>query len=102
MQAWIWLGAYAVGFVLLQVYLYRYFIGSSDSGGTATSVPRGTPDTNREQETPSAIGYETDRTVDRGPPEDIDVDESVRCDECGAYNEHDQMFNYCRECGQRL
>jgi formylmethanofuran dehydrogenase subunit E len=102
MQTWIWLGAYTVGFVLLQVYLYRYFIRGSDSGSTATSVPRGAPETSREQETPGALGYETDETVNRGPPESIDVDEAVRCDECGAYNERDQMFAYCRECGQKL
>jgi formylmethanofuran dehydrogenase subunit E len=102
MQTWIWLGAYAVGFVLLQMYLYRYFIRGSDSGNTASGVPRGAFDANREQETPGAPGYETDRTVDRGPPEDIDVDEAIRCEECGAYNERDQMFVYCRECGQKL
>ena len=102
MQTWIWLGAYAVGFVLLQVYLYRYFIRGSDSGGTASGVPGGVLDATREQEPLDVLGYDTGRRMDREPPEDIDIDEPVRCAECGAYNERDQMFVYCRACGQKL
>jgi hypothetical protein len=106
METWVWLGAYVVGFVLLQVYLYQYFIrrrSSSESGGTTTSLGGGTLDTDSEQETSGGVRHsDVDHTPDLGPPQNLDDGDAVRCDECGAYNENDQMFAYCRNCGETL
>lgn len=104
MQTWIWLGAYLVGFVLLQVYLYRWFIGRSGSGTTTAGVSnRRALDVAKEQDSPGVVGYDdADGSPDPAPPEDLDTEEAVRCDECGAYNESDQMFVYCQNCGAKL
>ena len=84
METWLWLLAYLVGFALLQVYLYRYFV---------KSTPR-----SPEQTTPVSEGGA--RAVD--VPENVPEGDLVSCRECGAYNENHPMFTFCRECGDRL
>jgi len=114
METWAWLGAYVVGFVLLQVYLYRYFMNrdatsnsggtATESGGTATGVSGLPVDADDDQtHTGGRVRHaDVDHTPDLGPPGELTVDEAVRCDECGAYNEREQMFRYCRNCGEKL
>jgi len=86
METWAWLAAYLVGFALLQLYLYRYFMRRS---ATADSPERTTP-----------VGESRSRSLD--PPENVPDGDLVSCTTCGAYNENDAMFTYCRECGDRL
>jgi len=106
METWVWLGAYVVGFVLLQVYLYQYFIrrsSGSESGGTTTSLGGGTLETDSERESSGRVRHSNvDHTPDLGPPGSLDAGDAARCDECGAYNEREQMFVYCRNCGEKL
>jgi hypothetical protein len=106
METWVWLGAYLVGFVLLQVYLYRYFIkrGRSESGTTTAGLSRQRAlRADGEQERPGAIGHGDGETrPDPAVPADLDIEDAIRCGECGAYNERDQMFVYCQHCGEKL
>ena len=83
MEAWAWLLAYLVGFALLQLYLYRYFMKST------TTAPEPTP-----------VAEGGTRAVD--VPENVPTEALVSCPECGAYNENHPMFTFCRECGDRL
>jgi DNA-directed RNA polymerase subunit RPC12/RpoP len=84
METWVWLAAYLVGFALLQLYLYRYFMRQSRTGAERT--------------TPSSEG----RSNAIDPPDDVSSDDLVSCEHCGSYNENHQMFYFCRECGNRL
>lgn len=85
METWAWLLAYLLGFALLQLYLYRYFMKSTTtkSPERTTPVPEG--------------GARTVEAAENVPSEDL-----VACTNCGAYNESHAMFRYCRECGERL
>ncbi len=86
MEIWAWLGAYLVGFALLQLYLYRYFIGSTAGDRSADgATPRGG------EATPNAVDRETRATTD-----------TCTCSECGTPNKNDQAFTFCRNCGSRL
>jgi hypothetical protein len=108
MNTWAWLGAYLVGFVLLQVLVYYYFRRRTTDSST-TTVGDGSPsevggfEAGPEQE-PAPHGSDGGgRLGGSAPPEsDLDPDEAIRCGECGAYNAHDQMFLFCRNCGERL
>ncbi|MXR51067.1 hypothetical protein GRX03_05530 [Halovenus sp. WSH3] len=89
METWAWLIAYLLGFALLQLYLYRYFIGGESTANSSA-----------ENATPGFDGS-------AGPvsPDDIDSDpdgEYVNCAQCGGHNEADAVFTYCRHCGARL
>lgn len=85
METWVWLAAYLIGFALLQLYLYRYFMNQSTTG----SSERATPVADRRG---SALEV----------PEDVSEGDLVTCEHCGSYNESHQMFSFCRECGNRL
>jgi len=88
MELWAWLVAYLLGFALLQVYLYRYFIGGQSAGESST-----------EQATPA---YSEGGTSPVARPEQSDDGDLVACGECGTYNERTAAFTYCKECGSRL
>jgi hypothetical protein len=77
-----WLVAYLVGFGAVQLVLYRYFRRDGPA-------PDATPG---RAESPAPVSVDT--------PDGNAV--SVRCDECGADNELDSMFAYCRSCASRL
>ena len=103
MRTWVLLGAYLLGFVLLQVYLYRQFIGRSGSGTTTAGTSRrGGVDAEREQDSPGMLGHDDGESPPDSAPAELDTEDAVRCDECGAYNESHQMFAYCRHCGEKL
>ena len=87
MRTWTWLIAYLVGFALLQLYLYRYFI----SGGSTT-------DTSTTNATP---GFEGGGTAERQGGAEL-PDDTVACQQCGAYNESHATFRFCKHCGARL
>ncbi len=85
MNAWGWLLAYVLGFGLLQLLLYRYFRGDEPSVEAAPNpVDSGT----------------SGRPVDepRADPEEG----VVRCGDCGARNDADGGYTYCRECASAL
>lgn len=88
MELWAWLVAYLLGFALLQMYLYRYFIRGQSTGKSSA-----------EQTTP-AYSEGGSAPVDR--PEVSDASDLVACGECGAYNEREAAFTYCKQCGRRL
>jgi hypothetical protein len=87
METWAWLAAYVIGFALLQVYLYMYFIKGRSTGTESTTTPQGIADgraTSLEAQEPAGEG------------------DLVSCANCGAYNENHQMFTFCKQCGNRL
>lgn len=100
MEAWTWLGAFLVGVVVAQTYLYwRATERRSDSGDlsgrrTTGGGYNGGPGAVGRRDT--AHPTETDSTA--GP----DAEAVVRCAECRARNRRDEMFVYCRRCGERL
>jgi len=89
MQTWAWLVAYVIGFALLQVYLYLYFIKgrSTRAESSAETSPQRVPEGGRGR-------------VEA--PEGISDGDAVSCGNCGTYNENDPMFTFCKECGERL
>ena len=86
---WIWVLVYVVGFVLFQVFLYRY-------------LQRG--ETTLEQPTPDYGDGDGDEEIRRLPKSASDGTdrEGVRCRHCGTYNESEQLYTYCRECTEPL
>lgn len=86
MQTWAWLIAYLLGFGLLQVYLYRYFIGGESTSSSSA-----------ESTTPQGAG-----PVDTGNPRSDPDGEYVTCGECGGHNEGSAVFTYCKHCGAQL
>lgn len=89
MESWTWLGAYLVGFALLQVYLYLYFM----RGRTRTT------DT-RPESAPSGVSEGTQSTFE--PPSAVEDGDLRCCEACGTYNRNDSMFIFCKACGERL
>lgn len=87
METWAWLVAYLLGFALLQLYLYRYFI---DGSSTDTSTTNATP------------GFEGGAPVESGQRSTELPEGTVACKECGAYNESHSTFTFCKHCGARL
>jgi len=86
MEIWAWLGAYLVGFALLQLFLYRYFIGGSTASDPST-----------ESTTPQFEGASA--PVERPQTNEDDI---VACQECGTPNRLDPAFTFCKSCGNRL
>jgi len=88
MELWAWLVAYLLGFALLQLYLYRYFIkgGSANDSATEGATPAYSEG--------GASGVEH---TDRSGGGDL-----VACSQCGTYNEREAAFTFCKECGERL
>ncbi|WP_302082746.1 DUF7577 domain-containing protein [Salinibaculum rarum] len=87
MEAWAWLAAYLIGFALLQLVLYRYFQRGESTHDAESRDP----------------GY---KRLEGSAAADIDAsterDDAVVCQQCGALNDRDGMFSYCRECAEPL
>lgn len=83
MELWGWIIAYVVGFAILQLVVYRYLRNGEDTDLLQTTPP------NRESARP-------DETGERGN------DATRRCSNCGARNDPDGPFTYCRRCARRL
>jgi hypothetical protein len=81
MNAWAWIAAYVVGFAFLQLLVYRY-LGRKTGGTTSPAAPDAAGVT--------AIGA------------DSGGDETVRCGDCGAVNDSEPGYRFCRECSSRL
>lgn len=80
MDPWVWLAAYLLGFGLLQVLLYRYF---------RREIPRG------EATTPASVEHPGPRAAAGG---EVGEETGARCPHCGADNEPDPAYTFCREC----
>ncbi len=94
-QLW-WLALALVGFALLQVALYRYFHGDSPPERPATD-PGAHTESGRKPGTRSAeVG-----PVTREERSTADAD-GVTCAHCGAHNERDSVYTYCRRCLEPL
>ena len=91
MEALGWLVAYVVGFGLVQLLLYRYIQRDDAAPDAAARGVDRSPGRSMEQ---SPVG-----PGERDPSE---ADEGVRCRHCGAVNEPDQMFSYCKQCAGPL
>jgi hypothetical protein len=89
METWAWLGAYLLGFALLQVYLYMYFMRGRTTTGDRSH-----------ESTPSTPSESSSAPV--SPPDGLNDSELLCCESCGTYNRSDPMFVYCKECGTRL
>ncbi|MFB6075303.1 MAG: hypothetical protein ABEJ89_09840 [Haloarculaceae archaeon] len=87
MDAWAWLLAYVVGFGLLQLLLFRYFRGEEPSLEASPNPV----------ERPAAAAGEQPRE----PPEP-EEEGVVRCEHCGALNDAEGGYTYCRECVRPL
>ncbi len=97
MEPPLWLALAVVSFALLQLALYRYFRGESSSEGPATN-PGARTDTGRDTGTRSGeFGFVTRD----GPPSGPNAD-GVTCPRCGAQNERDTVYTYCRRCVEPL
>jgi len=100
MEAWVWLAAYLVGFALLQLVLYRYFQGSESAESESHE-----PGYRRLERSAgrSDVGAEDVDTVRETETATADTEQdAVVCQQCGALNERNSMFSYCRECASPL
>lgn len=82
MNPWAWIAAYVVGFALLQLLLVRYL--GRDTGGGAASTPA------------SEAGAGSHQSSGGGAAD------AITCPACGAVNESDQGYSFCRECIEPL
>lgn len=85
MEMWTWIAVYLVGFVLLQLYLYRHFAKQSTATDSTSDHATSAPDTQASSIDPSESSSDI-----------------VICDDCGTHNENHATFTFCRECGGRL
>jgi hypothetical protein len=90
MEAWAWLAAYLIGFALLQLVLYRYF----QRGESTHDADTREPGYKRLEGSAASTDIDTEADSDR--------EDAVVCQQCGAFNERDGMFSYCRECAEPL
>jgi hypothetical protein len=83
MDPWAWILAYVVGFALLQLLLYRYL--GRDARGTDAATP-----TARE----GSAGLTGGAHAPTG--------DAVTCRHCGAENDREASYRFCRECTSPL
>jgi len=86
--AWLWILVYVLVFGVFQLLLYRYLQGEEHPP--------------IEQATPDYGDAEMSRSRTGAIPAETSGGEAVRCPRCGAYNERDPAYTYCKECVQRL
>lgn len=91
MEALGWLVAYVVGFGLVQLLLYRYI--QRDDASPDAAPGRVDQSAGRSMEQSSARPDESTAGEDEA---------GVHCRHCGAFNEYDQMFTYCKQCAGPL
>lgn len=102
--AWIFL--YAVALVVFQVLVYRYLWTRDEpfERTTPQARPNGDGDTledpspSRQMRTDASAGLW--RTTQS--PQSIEALSERHCQHCGAQNEPDRAFTFCRNCAGRL
>ncbi|WP_136689884.1 DUF7577 domain-containing protein [Halorhabdus amylolytica] len=91
---WGWIAAYLLGFLLFQAVIYWYLQGDGTSFEEPTpGYTEGDVATHPAVDRPDRDGQGSDGTVPDG---------SVRCPYCGASNEREPNYTYCRECVREL
>lgn len=96
MNAWALLAVYAGTIVVLQVLVYLYYRRRSDQserGQIGASFPN--HDGGQGGQSPGTVGGEADGL-------DATAANTVTCPHCGATNEADPIYTYCRNCGGEL
>ncbi|MHB9287690.1 hypothetical protein ACKVMT_11720 [Halobacteriales archaeon Cl-PHB] len=89
MEPWAWLAAYLVGFAFLQLLLYRYF--REETSGQGQAGPERSASGGRDPVRPRTDGGAASQS-----------DDAVHCAHCGARNERDPAYTFCRECANPL
>ena len=97
MAPWEWLIGYVVLFALLHVLLYYAYVRRNGSTGTTASASYHEGDGAPLHSAPRVDGYSQQGVEEPPPPPDIDGD-PLTCRHCGAANERDPTFTYCRIC----
>lgn len=98
MEPWGWILAYLVGFTLFQLLLVRYFSDDRTLGGVSFESNEASPPQSNEP----------GRSMGETAPRPFAGDESeeretgMHCPQCGAFNEDEQTFTYCRKCLAQL
>lgn len=85
MEVWTWILAYIVGFSLLQLLVYRYFRNQE------ASVEQASPRSVERYAAPV-------EQLEHEPLARPDGGDGVHCQRCGAYNQHESTYRYCRKC----
>jgi len=98
MQSWGWAIASVILLVtLVQLLAYYYLV----RGGRGQSVLSSSTEGNRS--TGGVSRREALGAPDEREPTGPGVDEDVRrCSNCGAHNESDPIYTFCRNCGAQL
>lgn len=103
MEVWAILVASLLGFALVQLSLYIYFT-TGQSGRSESSADGPVPGL------PDGAGGGSDRPGDSGHADghghgdgpghgDHDI---LYCRACGTANRNEQLFTFCKACGERL
>ena len=92
MDPWGWILIYLVGFALFQLVLFRYVSdGQAADGMSLESGETAGPQTLDRGQPAREPGAGPEATTD-----------GVRCPHCGADNDDEQPFTYCRKCLAQL
>jgi ribosomal protein S14 len=113
MELWLWVIGVVVGFILFSGLFSRYRRDGKESGPLTDGAPPAGDNGSHDEGNPrpdlppedghghavfsGASGEMAAQTVDEPM-----VDDGRRCRRCGASNEVNPAFTYCRECVQRL
>lgn len=97
MNTWTLLAIYAATIVVLQVMVYLYYRrrhnDQGERGGLRTSFPN--HEGGSGGQSPGAPGSEANSV-------NAETNRTVTCPHCGATNEADPVYTYCRNCGGEL
>lgn len=110
MDAWQWVLVYALSLVVVQVFVYLYLRGDdrersfelseeSERGqGTPPTAAPSQPYAPPSQHTPSGESHRSSDVNHAVSPEE----EAIVCRHCGARNEREGIYTYCRSCTAQL
>lgn len=98
MGVWVYVVAYLVAFVVIQLVVYRYLRGRNGDAGVAlasgSNADRGA---GRDPE-----ASDRNDPLDRRSLADADATSDRRCPACGTANDPDGPYTFCRNCATRL
>lgn len=111
MEVWQWVLVYALLLVLIQVFVYFYLrsgddersFGLSNEGDrTGSTQPSGVPGQSFTQ--PRQHRRDPDDAPDDVRPRHAvsPDDDAIICPHCGARNERESIYTYCRSCTTQL
>lgn len=111
MEVWQWVLVYALLLVVVQVFVYLYLRGEDGERSFDLSE-----ESERGQGTPSSAASSQPYTLHSEQPRNTDPvgsrpdvhhavspdEEAVVCRHCGARNEREGIYTYCRSCTSQL